>query len=172
VKRALLVLALALVVVAPARAATRALIVDRGIVQSVSPTQIVLRGLDGSTLSFGVGPLTLVFVNGQPSSLAAIQPGFAAAVSHTAAGRAREIRAFGRERAPSQIDKGKIVSVSRTLLVLRQVDGTLVSVSVSGQTQVVLDGLPATLADLRPGYLAAALHRGAAPATRIQALRR
>ena len=32
--------------------------VDRGVVQSVSPTQIVLTALDGSVLSFSVAPAT------------------------------------------------------------------------------------------------------------------
>jgi hypothetical protein len=171
VKRALLVILLALAVADPAAAARNAT-VDRGVVQSITSTQIVLRGLDGGTLSFTIGPRTQVLLNGVASSTSAIQPGFSAAVTHTAAGRAVLIRAFGKPRAVKQIDKGVIVSVAPTLLVLRQVDGTKVSVSVGPQTSVILDDVFATLAELRPGYLAAVLHYGAQPAREVRALKR
>jgi hypothetical protein len=171
VKRALIVVLLALVAVAPANAARR-VTVDRGVVQSISSAQIVLRGLDGSTLSFFIAPRTQVLLNGAPSSVSAIQPGFSAAVTHTAAGKVLIIRAFGKPRAVKQIDKGAIVSVSPTLIVLRQVDGTKVSVSVGPQTSVILDDVAALLVDLRPGYLVAVLHYGAQPAREIRALRR
>ena len=171
-KRLLLTVVVALVAAAPASARTRDLTIDRGIVQSVSSTQIVLRGLDGSTLTLAVGPRTLVLLNGQPSTLSAIQPGFAAAVAHNGSRPARAVRAFGQKRAAKQIDKGVVVSVSPSLLVLRQLDGTIMSVSVNEHTQVVLDGVPASLASLKPGFLAAALHFGTAPARQVRALRR
>jgi hypothetical protein len=171
VRRALVVILLALVVAAPA-AAGRGATVDRGVVQSISPTQIVLRGLDGGTHSFSIAPRTVVLLNGVTSSTFAIQPGFSAAVTHTSAGKATLIRAFGKPRAAKQTDKGVIVSVAPTLLVLRQVDGTKVSVSVGPQTSVILDDVPATLADLRPGYLVAVLHYGSQPAREVRALKR
>jgi len=171
VKRALVVILLALVAVAPASAG-RGASVDRGVVQSISTTQIVLRGLDGGTHSFGIAPRTQVLLNGVSASISAIQPGFSAAVTHTAAGKATVIRAFGKPRAVKQTDKGVIVSVAPTLLVLRQADGTKVSVSVGPQTSVILDDVPATLAELRPGYLAAVLHYGAQPAREVRALKR
>src|SRR5437660_114208 len=68
-KRALLVCLLALVAAAPASAAQRGLITDRGIVQSISPLQLVLRSLDGSTLVFQIRPKTVILVNGQPATV-------------------------------------------------------------------------------------------------------
>ena len=170
-KRALVIVLLAFVAVAPAQAARRVQ-VDRGVVQSISSSQIVLRGLDGSTLSFAIVPRTVVLLNGSPSSASAIQPGFTAQVAHTAAGKALVIRAFGKPRAVKQVDKGAIVSVSSSLIVLRQADGSTVSVSVGLQTSVVLNGVPASLSDLRPGYLAAVLHYGAQPAREVRAQKR
>ena len=170
-KRALLVILLALVVAAPATAAWRNSI-DRGVVQSIAPTQIVLRGLDGGTLTYTIAPRTQVLLNGVTSTASAIQPGFSAAVTHTETGKAVLIRAFGKLRAVKQVDKGVVVSVSPALLVLRQVNGTKVSVSVGPQTSVILDDVPATLTDLRPGYLAAVLHYGAQPAREVRAQRR
>jgi hypothetical protein len=171
VKRALVIGLLCLVVAAPAAAASR-VIVDRGVVQSISSFQIVLRGLDGSTLSFSIAPRTQVLLNGAPASVSAIQPGFTAQVAHTAAGKALVIRAFGKPRAAKQLDKGVIVSVSATLIVLRQIDGSLVSVSVGPQTVVILNDAPASLSELRPGYLAAVLHYGAQPAREVRAAKR
>jgi len=171
VKRAFLVCLAALAVAAPAHAAGRAT-VDSGVVQSISATQIVLRGLDGSTLNFAIAPRTQVLLNGSPSSWTAIQPGFSAAVAHTAAGKAVTIRAFGKPRAVKQIDKGAIVSVSAFLIVLHQANGATVAVSVGPQTSVILNDVAASLSDLRPGYLAAVLHYGAQPAREIRALRR
>jgi hypothetical protein len=108
-------------------------------------------------------------LNGAPASVFAIQPGFTAQVAHTAAGKALVIRAFGKPHAAKQIDKGVIVSVSATLIVLRQIDGGFVSVGVGPQTVVVLNNAPASLSELRPGYLAAVLHHGAQPAREIRA---
>src|SRR5437879_5551023 len=102
----------ALAATGPAAAAPRGLIVDRGIVQSVSPLQLVLRSLDGSTLVFQIRPRTVILVNGQPAVVSALQPGFAATVAHDAQGRAREVRAIGQKRSERQIDKGVVISVS------------------------------------------------------------
>ncbi len=171
-KRLLLVALIALVAATPAAAARHAPQLDSGIVQSITASQIVLRGLDGSTVSLALGPRTRFLLNGRPAVLSSIQPGFAAAVLHYGTRPARAVRAFGVKRAARQIDKGVVVSVSPTLLVLRGLDGTLVSVSVNAQTQVTLNDAYATLSELRPGFLAAALHFGPAPAKSVAARRR
>ena len=168
-KRALLVCLLALVAAAPASAAQRGLITDRGIVQSISPLQLVLRSLDGSTLVFQIRPKTVILVNGQPATVFAIQVGFAASVAHDADGRAHVIRAVGQKRAERQIDKGVVVSVSPTVIVLREANGGIVSILVGPKTVVTLGGLPARITDLRPGDLAAVLHYGTAPAREVRA---
>src|SRR5262249_34002024 len=70
VKRALLACVLALGLAAPATAAPGGkLPVDRGIVQSVSPAQLVLRSLDGSTLVFQLRSRTQILVNGAPATV-------------------------------------------------------------------------------------------------------
>jgi len=171
-KRALLVFLLALVVAAPAAATPGGarLPVDSGIVQSVSPLQLVLRSLDGSTVVFQIRPRTVVLVNGVPATVSALQPGFAATVTHDQRGRAREVRAVGQRRAERQIDKGIVVSASSALIVLRQDDGSIVSVQVGPKTVVKLDGLPAKITELRAGDLAAVLHYGNAAAREVRAL--
>jgi hypothetical protein len=169
-KRALLALVLALALAAPAAAAPGGkLPVDRGIVQSVSALQLVLRSLDGSTLVLQLRPRTQVLVNGAPASVSALQPGFAVTVTHDKQGRVREVDAVGQRRAERQIDKGAVVSASPGLIVLRQPDGSILSVQVARQTVVTLDGIPARITDLRPGDVAAVLHYGNAAAREVRA---
>ena len=93
------------------------LVLDRGIVQSVSAGQVVLRALDGSTIPITVGPKTKVFLNDAPAPLSAIQPGYVVGALHDGSRPAVYVRAVG--RAVLVVDKGVIVSVSPTSLVLR-----------------------------------------------------
>ncbi len=146
------------------------LVLDRGIVQSVSSGQVVLRALDGSTITITVGPRTRVFLNDSPAALSSIQPGFVAGALHDGARPALYIRAVGRT-AQLVVDKGVIMSVSAGGLVLRTSAG-LVTIAVGPATAVQLNGQPATLTDLRPGYIAEVAHKGSDPAPQIRALGR
>jgi len=144
------------------------LVLDRGIVQSVSATQVVLRALDGSTITITVGPKTRVFLNETPAPLSAIQPGYVAGALHDGARPAVYVRAVGRVVIPLMIDKGIIVSVSATSLVLRTFAGPA-TITIGPATTVTLNGEPAGIGDLRPGYIAEVAHRGSDPALQIRA---
>lgn len=143
-------------------------VLDRGIVQSVSAGQVVLRALDGSTIPITVGPKTKVFLNDAPAPLSAIQPGYVVGALHDGSRPAVYVRAVG--RAVLVVDKGVIVSVSATSLVLRTGAGPI-TITVGPSTAVQLNGRSATLADLRPGYAAEVSHRGTEPALQVRALR-
>jgi len=145
------------------------LVVDKGIVQSVSAGQVVLRALDGSTITITVGPKTRVFLNDIPAPLSAIQPGYVAGALHDGSKPAVYVRAVG--RAPLVVDKGVIMSVSAGSLVLRTAAGP-VTITVGPSTAVMLNGQPASVTDLRPGYSAEVSHRGSEPAIQIRALGR
>jgi len=142
------------------------LVLDRGVVQSVSSGQVVLRALDGSTIPITIGPHTKVFLNDSPAPLSAIQPGFVAGALHDGGKPAVYIRAVG-TRAPLVTDRGIIVSVGPTSLVLRVVGGT-VTITVGPATSIQLNGSPAGISDLRPGYIAEVAHRGSEPALTIR----
>ena len=159
----------ALLAAGAASARTAGLVVDKGIVQSVSAGQVVLRALDGSTITITVGPKTRVFLNDSPAPLSAIQPGYVAGALHDGSKPAVYVRAVG--RAPLVADKGVIISVSSGSLVLRTLAGP-VTITVGPSTAVMLNGQPASLADLRPGYAAEVTHRGSDPALQIRALGR
>jgi hypothetical protein len=155
----------ALALTGTATSATHALTVDRGVVQSVSSSRIVLRELDGSTASFQVGARTRVLLNGRPATLADILPGFVAAVAHNGSAPARVVRAFG--RTSPAIDSGVVVSVSRRVLVIRTPDGATMRFEVTARTTFLLRGLPATIAAVRPGRLVKVTHTQGGAAIRI-----
>ncbi len=71
--------------------------------------------------------------------------------------------------ADLQVDRGIVQSVSPGRIVLRELDGNTASLSVGAATRVRLNGLPATLADIRPGFVAAVVHDGDAPAVLVRA---
>src|SRR5262245_4549781 len=54
------------------------LIYDRGRVQQVTPTALVLRELDNSVVTIEVSPQTVVKVNGRPATLAQVKKRFQA----------------------------------------------------------------------------------------------
>lgn len=156
----------ALLAAGTASAGFRNLVLDRGIVQSVSASQVVLRALDGSTISITVGPRTRVSLNGDPAVITAVQPGYVATVLHDGNRPAVYVRAVG--RAPLVVDKGIVVSVSSTSLTLRTAAG-VVTIAVGPSTSVQVNGQPASITDLRPGYPVEVAHRGAEPALAIRA---
>jgi hypothetical protein len=155
----------ALALAGTATAATRTLTVDRGVVQSVSSTLIVLRELDGSTVALQVGARTRVLLNGQPATLTDIRPGFVAAVTHNGSAPARVVRAFG--RVTPTVDSGVVVSVSRRVLVIRKPDGATLTFQVTARTKIRWRGLPATIAAVRPGRLVQVTYTQGGAAIRI-----
>jgi hypothetical protein len=158
----------ALIAAGAASARNINLVLDRGVVQSVSSGQVVLRALDGSTITITIGSKTRVFLNGDSAPLSSIQPGYVAGALHDGSRPAVYLRAVG--RAPLVVDKGVIVALSSTSLTLRT-SGGVVMITVGPGTSVLLNGQSANVGDLRPGYSAEIAHRGNEPALTIRALR-
>ena len=98
-----LAVALSLTAVVPEAAAAQAKrkpgpagrsLVGRGIVQAVTSKAVVLRRLDGTTLTVPVNAKTKVRVNGRRATLARVEPGFAAVVVWRTGKPAQELRTF------------------------------------------------------------------------------
>lgn len=149
--RALVLLATACAVfVAAAAAAAADRVVERGIVQSVGPSALVLRALDGSEVSVAVGPATRVRLNGRLASLADIRSGFVAeAVTLASGGPAVVVRAFG--RVASSEEAGRLVGIRPRALVVRRDAGGTVRIPVTARTTVWRAGGRIRLRALRPG---------------------
>jgi hypothetical protein len=145
--------------------------VDRGVVQSVNAGQIVLRTLDGGSLSFQVVPRTHVRLNGRPAAIGEVAAGFVAEVSADRKGRAVLIRAFGTSGVVATTDRGVVTAVSKTALTLTTESGTR-TIALDGNTRFRVVGLLAGRAAVRPGALVAVTHAPDAPAQVVNVLKR
>lgn len=69
----------------------------------------------------------------------------------------------------NQTVQGVVQSVSPRSIVLRLLDGSGVTIPVDVNTHVVVDGRPAALADVKPGFVAAATVKDGKPTPELQA---
>ena len=67
------------------------------------------------------------------------------------------------------VERGVVQSAGPSALVLRGLDGVDLAVPVGPRTRVRLNGLRATLADIRPGFVAETVRVGTGPALRVRA---
>ena len=148
-----------------ATAASHTREVDRGVVQSVAATHIVLRELDGTLVSVAVTPGTRVFVNGRRAALADLQPGFVAAVTHNGPAPATAVRAFG--RVQTTVDHGVVVSREGRILTIRTDAGAALTFRLTLRTKIRFRGLPARLGAVRAGRLADVTHTPGGEAVRV-----
>lgn len=162
----------AIVLASPATggAASTDVTTDRGIVQSVSTSEITLRGLDGSVIALAVGRATRVRVNGRPALLADVRPGFVAAVVHNGSAPARAVRAFG--RITRVTERGIVTALSPRAITLRTRDGSMLTVALDASTRFRRFGVPVKRAAARPGALVAVIHQAGGTARQVTVLRR
>jgi len=146
--------------------------VDRGVVQSVNAGQIVLRTLDGGSLSFQVVPRTRVRLNGRRAAITDVGPGFVAEVAADGGGRALLVRAFGTSSTATTInDKGVVSAVTRTAITLTT-DAGARTIALDRSTRFRVLGLPAGLHAVRPGVIVVVTHAPDAPALVVNVLKR
>jgi hypothetical protein len=132
---------------------------DQGVVQSVSGSTVVIRALDGSTLSVPVGPGTRVLVDGRLAAPDGIAPGDVAVVTWN--GRTTQrFEAF--DLSPARNERLAVVkSVGPRRVVVSGSNGSPLTIRTNGHTRVYLDGRPATLRSVHAGFT---LVLGSAPA--------
>jgi len=145
--------------------------VDRGVVQSVDSSQIVLRTLDGSVVSYAVSPNTSVRVNGARASITDIRPGFVARVVYDRQARAVQIEAFG-AAAVTTTDRGLVTAVTKSSITLRLPGGASVTIALDAGTRFRFAGGPARRLLVRPGARVAVTHAADGPATVVNVLKR
>ncbi len=136
-----------LVVAGHASAADR--VVDRGIVQSVTPTAVVLRALDGMDVAIALGPDTRYRLNGFPVRRGRIGVGLVAEAVTSNGGPAIVLRAFG--HAAPVVRTGRLLRVRVDAVVLRLGSGARMRIPLDARTTVRRAGAPAPIADLQRG---------------------
>lgn len=134
-----------LIAVAPVAAADR--VVERGIVQSVTTTAIVLRALDGTQVTVALDQTTRYRLNGRLAPASAITPGLVAEVVSNG-GPAVALRAFAGGRL---IETGVLERKRLGVLVVRRPTGTTVRVALTARTGVWVDGRKGARRALRRG---------------------
>lgn len=125
-------IALAAPAAVTAATALRGETVDQGVVQSVTPTALELRRLDGTAVTVSLGPATTVRVNGRAASIEAIVPGDVARAAWTPGQPARLVQVSGVTTA--RTDQGVIVSRAGRRIVLRTDAGATVTVRLGPRT--------------------------------------
>jgi hypothetical protein len=119
----------------------------RGIVQSVGAKGVVVKELDGSTVRIPVSQRTHVFVDGRLASLRDVRPGFVASAAWKAGQPAHELQAFDASTSVAVVD-----SVAPRAVVVTDDAGTTITIRVTPRTRVLIDGKPAALGAVKPGY--------------------
>lgn len=138
---------LSLAAAAPAVAADR--VIERGIVQSIDATAVVLRALDGTDVTVALGPGTRLRLNGTAVSLDQIRPGLVAEAVTVGPGPARVLRAFG--RVEPRVERGALFRLRAAVLVLRRDGGDRIVIPFGARTTFLRGGRPVGLRSLRPG---------------------
>jgi hypothetical protein len=145
----------------------------QGVVQSLAGRTVVVRALDGSTVTVPVGPGTRVLVDGKLSALAAVKPGFVAIVKWQGGPWAQQLEAF--DLSPSSGERLAVVkSVSAKGVVVTGANGGTVTIHANVRTRVFLDGKPSTLASIDAGFTlvtTAGATKGGKPAAELVFLR-
>ncbi|HEY7178818.1 MAG TPA: hypothetical protein VH305_06560 [Gaiella sp.] len=144
-------------------------VVERGIVQSVTPSAVVLRALDGVEIEVPVGARTRIRVNGVPATLADVRPGFVAEAVHFGTRPAVRLRAYGRVIATTL--RGRLVGVRDAWLVLRGGSGRQ-RVPLTAQTVVRRAGRTVAPLSLRVGMRVEVVRADDGSAQVVRILRR
>jgi hypothetical protein len=63
-----------------------------------------------------------------------------------------------------RIDRGTVGAVSSTGVVLKELDGSSVTVPIGGDTRIVVNGQEASISDVKEGYVGLAMRDGDQPA--------
>jgi hypothetical protein len=121
----------------------------QGVVQAVVAGAVVLRELDGSSVRVPVSPKTRVFVDGKRALLGDVEAGYVVIASWKARNPTSDLQALSPQGATGLT---AVQSVLADAVVVRAPSGATVTIRVNRKTRVFVDGQPATLRDVRPGF--------------------
>jgi len=122
-----------------------------GVVQAVGSDSITLKLRKGGTATVQVNGDTKIIVNRKQGTLSDIQVGFRAFVRGKRGQPAKAIRAHAAP-APGTLVAGKVDSVGADSVTVVKRDGTAVTVPVTADTKVRVNGQVGSLSDLQKGY--------------------
>ena len=143
----------------------------QGVVQSLAGRTVVVRALDGSTVTVPIGPGTRVLVDGKAAALRDVKPGFVAIVKWEGGPWAQQLAAF--DLSPASGERLAVVkTVSANGVIVTGANGGTVTIHANVRTRVFLDGKPSALANIEPGFtLVTTATKGGKPAAELDFLR-
>ncbi len=153
---------------AAAVAASHAGVVSRGVVQSIDPTHLVLRTLDGSVVTFDLTVGTDVRINGGPGSASDIAPGSVAEVVVDRKGRVLVIRVLA---PPVVTDRGVVTAVTKASVTISTSAGNR-TFALDRSTRFRVNGGTARRGAVRPGASVTVTHAIDGPAQVVNVLKR
>ena len=139
---------------------------DRGRVTAVGPQTLTLKELD-ALVTIAVAANATVMVNGLPGTLSEVQPGYSATTTATDGAPASDVRATSPLQA-SVTTKGKVIAVGVSSLTLRELGGTVVTISIAPTATVKVNGRIGALAEIRRGFTATTVAAGGQPASEVR----
>lgn len=161
---------------APAPPPARAAIVsDQGIVQAASSDAVVLRTLDGASLTIPYDRRTVFTLSNRATGRNVVQPGAVAVVRHYDGGVAVEVRVVPVPKPKFRTDRAIIDTATRTVLVVRLTNGSGLPLAIDGATRVYLpNGRRGGPELLQAGYLVDVVYdpAGAVPVQSVRIIRR
>lgn len=141
---------LALSVAAPAVAKKGKRHAIAGVVRSVGTSSLTLT-VKNRTVNVEVDTSTKIVVNGHAATLADIQVGYVAVVRGVRGQAAKSIHA-GPRPASGTVARGVVKTTAGDSITLTTKRGTTVTIGITTNTQIRVNGRNAALTDIEPGY--------------------
>lgn len=125
--------------------------VVHGIVEAVGSDSVTLKTKKGLSVTIDVDADTKIIVNRKPGALADIEVGYRAAAKPSKnGGAARWLRAYERP-APGLVVHGAVESVGSDSITVKKKNGDSVTIDVTANTKIRVNGKAAELADIEAG---------------------
>jgi Domain of unknown function (DUF5666) len=122
-----------------------------GVVQSVGTDSITVKPRKGDPVTVQVNGDTKIVVNHKAGKLADIEVGYRALIKGKRGEPAKAIRAY-EVPAAGTVVAGKVTSTGGDSITLQKRDGSSVTIGVTPDTKILVNGKAATLADVETGY--------------------
>ena len=150
-----------------AKAAKR---IVQGVVESVDSDSVTLKAKKGAAKTVAIDEDTKIFLNGHASELANVEVGYrAVAKLPKGGGPAQVLRAHAPPEAGTVVS-GVVASVGADSITLTKKDGSSVTIPVTVDTEIRINGKSASLSDIGEGDRATVRRASAdGPATSINA---
>jgi hypothetical protein len=140
---------------------------DRGKVTAVGPAALTLKELDGSVVTVAVASNATVELNGETAQLSQVEPGDKAMTMGIDGAPVTQIQVTV-PPSPPLTTQGKVLVVGLSSLTLKEEDGSVVTITVSPDATVKVNGRAGSLSQVQRGFSATMVTVGGLPARTVR----